>query len=146
MNRTREILIAAAITLAANILWLTILTFFLGRSDFPNGNKTVYTTNTGECYHLSGCSSLYMSKYKTTLNDAVRNGYQQCSNCDSPALKGEDGFQFSYIHYLTIVPFSALLAYAAAGEIIKDFYVDPPPYLVHLVLGVLLSVGFDALV
>jgi len=146
VSRTREILIATAIALAANILWLTLLIFFLGRTDFPNGDKTVYTTNTGECYHLSGCSSLRISKYKTTLKNAVSDGYRQCSNCDPPALKGEDGFHFSSIHYFILVPFSALCAYASAGEILKDFYIDPPPYFVHLAIGVLLSVGFDALI
>ena len=51
-----------------------------------NGSTTVYTTNTGKCYHNDGCSSLSKSKNATTLEKAVAKGLTPCSKCKPPAL------------------------------------------------------------
>lgn len=39
-----------------------------------------YVTDTGECYHSSGCSYL-RSRNKTTVYRAKRRGYRDCSRC-----------------------------------------------------------------
>lgn len=44
--------------------------------------QTVYVTNTGECYHRSGCSYL-RSKIPISLEDA-KAGYRPCSRCQPP--------------------------------------------------------------
>lgn len=41
-----------------------------------------YTTNYGECYHASGCGSLWNSSHKTTVYEATRSGYIPCSKCE----------------------------------------------------------------
>ena len=51
-----------------------------------SGSTTVYTTNTGKCYHSDGCSSLSKSKNKTTLEKAVAKGLTPCSKCKPPRL------------------------------------------------------------
>lgn len=45
---------------------------------------TVYVTNTGEKYHLSGCSSLRKSKIPIELSDALTQGYEPCKRCHPP--------------------------------------------------------------
>jgi hypothetical protein len=44
----------------------------------------VYTTATGECYHMGWCSSLRRSKYTTTVSDAINNGFRACNRCHPP--------------------------------------------------------------
>lgn len=41
-----------------------------------------YTTTYGECYHASGCGSLWNSSYKTTVYEARQEGYYSCSKCE----------------------------------------------------------------
>jgi len=48
--------------------------------------ETVYITQTGECYHTSGCASLKKSKIETSLQDATSSGYRACSKCKPPTL------------------------------------------------------------
>lgn len=45
-------------------------------------NYTVYITNTGECYHRSGCSSLRKSCTPINISDAISQGYTPCSKCN----------------------------------------------------------------
>lgn len=47
-------------------------------------NYTCYTTTYGECYHESGCQYLHSSSHKTTVADAIDDGYRACSKCDPP--------------------------------------------------------------
>lgn len=132
--------------LFANALTLVILTLLLGTAEFYNGNQTVYTTKTGECYHLSGCSSLSYSKYKTTIKEAVQDGYRSCSNCDSPILAGEDGQLFNFAHYLCIVPFAALWAHIGCMEILHLSPKHPVLlYSIHLGISAVMSFVFDSL-
>ena len=57
----------------------------------PNGDKIVYTTRTGECYHKENCSTVGVG-YKRTLADAVKHGFRSCGRCNPPQLKtGERG-------------------------------------------------------
>ncbi len=51
---------------------------------------TVYSTNTGKCYHLDGCSSLKKSKNETTVQKALDKGLKPCSKCNPPASDGEE--------------------------------------------------------
>lgn len=44
---------------------------------------TVYTTNTGICYHRDGCRYLSRSKRETTLSE-VRKKYRPCTVCKPP--------------------------------------------------------------
>lgn len=54
------------------------------------GSETVYTTKTGECYHLDGCNSLRKSKYATTLSSAVKSGYRPCNKCNPPIISNSN--------------------------------------------------------
>lgn len=44
-------------------------------------DETVYTTNSGDCYHISGCKHLH-SRHKTTIAQAWEDGFYQCSFCN----------------------------------------------------------------
>lgn len=41
----------------------------------------VYTTNTGDCYHMSSCKYLH-SRHATTIAQAWEDGFVQCSVCN----------------------------------------------------------------
>lgn len=56
------------------ILWLVIFTGVLSA-------QTVYITNTGEKYHISGCRYLHKSKISIELSDALAQGYTACKVC-----------------------------------------------------------------
>ena len=58
------------------------LTGSLTKSFTITKGETVYLTRTGECYHLSWCSSLRRSKIPTTLYDARMRGSRPCHNCN----------------------------------------------------------------
>ncbi len=47
----------------------------------PQGETTVYVTQTGKKYHKEGCSSLSESKKPIKLQDAKAEGYTPCSKC-----------------------------------------------------------------
>ena len=47
-------------------------------------SQTVYTTKTGEKYHLGTCSSLSKSKIAISLKEAKAQGYGSCSKCNPP--------------------------------------------------------------
>lgn len=64
------------------ILVCSVLPFYA----LANGNTTVYVTNTGECYHRSGCQYLRKSCISISLQDAVSEGYRACSKCCPPSL------------------------------------------------------------
>lgn len=72
----------------------------------PNGDREVYTTATGECYHLYRCSSLRHSKIKTTIEEAVLDGYRTCGNCKPPKLiakKASPEFSLSNICIVSVL-------------------------------------------
>lgn len=48
----------------------------------------VYITNTGECYHIEGCSYL-KSSIPISLEDAKARGYRACSRCKPDENLGE---------------------------------------------------------
>ena len=136
VSKVRDVLKALGIMILVSIFFLTILTISLCNNDFPNGNKTVYTTQIGECYHLKNCPTLQYSKYKTTLREAVEEGYISCSWCDSPILKGRDGFSYEWFFYFIVVPFAAVCSWAATSEILK--YSDIH-YIIHLLINLFLA-------
>ncbi len=142
ISKLQDMLKTLGVMLLVSIFALSILTFFLCDDDFPNGNKTVYTTRTGECYHLKNCPTLEYSKYETTLREAVEEGYISCSWCDSPILKGKDGFSYEWYFYLIVVPFAAAWSWAATGEIRKYSEVH---YLIHLLVNLTLAGLIDVL-
>lgn len=41
----------------------------------------VYITNTGKRYHKASCFHLRLSKTKTNLQEAIKNGYTPCKHC-----------------------------------------------------------------
>ena len=53
-----------------------------------NGNLIVHVTNTGSCYHKSGCGAL-RSDIEITLEEAYIAGYQRCDRCKPPVYTGE---------------------------------------------------------
>ena len=54
-------------------------------ADDQDSGVTVYITNTGEKYHLDGCSSLSKSKISTSLESAKSRGYEPCKRCNPPS-------------------------------------------------------------
>jgi uncharacterized membrane protein YgcG len=52
-----------------------------GGSESPVSD-TVYITNTGECYHRDGCSSLSRSRIPIDRSSAIAQGYRACSRCN----------------------------------------------------------------
>lgn len=79
--KSRDIAVALLALLVAN----SLLYFSLWVVRTPNGNKTVYVTRYGDCYHRAGCSSLDESKFEKPLQSAAL-GYRQCRNCKPPTL------------------------------------------------------------
>ena len=49
-----------------------------------SGASRVFATETGECYHRSGCRYLSHSRIAMTLAHAKADGYRPCSVCDPP--------------------------------------------------------------
>lgn len=138
----RALSIAGSIILA-DAIFLAIVVLFFGTAIFPNAQKTVYTTATGECYHKSGCSSLSKSRYDTTVKEAVEDGYRRCSNCNPPKYNGDD-FRFSDAHYSIAVPIFAVFACIGtvdAMSLSRGYYWYP----VHLAVSELMSYGIDIL-
>ena len=58
-----------------------ILGEFVFVSERKGANTICYTTTYGNHYHASYCGSLYASRHKTTVYDAKKNGYYDCSKC-----------------------------------------------------------------
>lgn len=50
-----------------------------------NKESIVYVTNSGECYHRSTCRYLSKSCIKIDFEEAIKEGYRPCSQCDPPA-------------------------------------------------------------
>lgn len=46
----------------------------------------VYITETGDCYHTSGCYCLKKSKIKITLSEATKK-YRECHICYPPIIE-----------------------------------------------------------
>ena len=116
----KAISIVLSIYLALFVLWC-ILTA-------PNGDRVVYTTRTGECYHLSSCSSLRYSKYKTTIEDAVADGYRTCKNCDPPKLIDEKvKLEFSLSFTPTLILGSFALSFFVGASAISLFHLFDIP-------------------
>ena len=136
VSKVHDVLKLLGVMLLVNVFFLTILTISLCNDDFPNGNKTVYTTKTGECYHFKNCPTLQHSKNKTILRDAVEEGYISCSWCDSPVLKGKDGFSYEWYFYLIVVPFAAVCSWAATNDILKY---SESHYIIHLLIDLSLA-------
>lgn len=44
-------------------------------------DAVVYTTNAGDCYHMSSCKHLH-SRHATTISQAQEDGFVQCSACN----------------------------------------------------------------
>jgi micrococcal nuclease len=57
----------------------------------PAANRTVYVTNSGTKYHISGCSALRNSAIAVSLEDAARSGYEPCAICKPPPLPAAAG-------------------------------------------------------
>lgn len=60
-------------------------------SSFSSGSSysqpqtvTVYVTNTGSKYHMSGCQYLKKSRIPISLSNAKKQGYTPCSRCNPP--------------------------------------------------------------
>lgn len=62
---------------------LLLLVLFNPVAYASNENTTVHITDTGVCYHRSGCGAL-RSDNEVTLRYAVENGYLSCDRCNPP--------------------------------------------------------------
>jgi hypothetical protein len=78
--------------LVYNIFGFSIFVYISAKSA-PNGNKVVYSTYTGECYHKASCKYLNRSKLKTTIEKAVENGLRRCSICEPPRYRSQEDFE-----------------------------------------------------
>lgn len=68
---------------AAVIIYATVV--IINLQPIPaNGNETVFITRTGSKYHSSDCRHLYQSRIETTLEQAIADGYGDCSHCYVP--------------------------------------------------------------
>lgn len=61
--------------------------YFVDLSNAPASStiltsEIVYITDTGDKYHLDGCSYLRQSKYEINRNNAISQGYTPCSRCN----------------------------------------------------------------
>lgn len=123
----KAIAIVLVIYIALFVVWC-ILTA-------PNGDRVVYTTRTGECYHTAGCSSLRYSKYKTTLEEAVTERYRRCNNCDPPQLiDGEVKLEFSISSIPTIILGSLSLSFLVGQlSILLFHFFDIPEDQIKLI-------------
>lgn len=54
-------------------------------------STTVYTTDTGVCYHKDGCRYLWNSKNETTLQSAVARDLRACTVCQPPVISEDSG-------------------------------------------------------
>lgn len=89
----------------------------------PNGDRVVYTTRTGECYHTSGCSSLRYSKFKTTIAAAVSEGYRRCGNCDPPKLiAGKEKTELTIMNIPTLLLGSIAMSFMVGAAAVTLFY------------------------
>ena len=53
--------------------------------EYPTGTVSTYicyTTTYGDHYHAKDCGSLWNSAYKTTVYQAEKRGYKNCSKCE----------------------------------------------------------------
>lgn len=91
----------------------------------PSYNPTVYTTDTGSCYHSAGCGSLWHSSHAKSLCEAILANYQRCHRCDPPKYSEEwksriissrestapalDEFLFSYEYIVSGIIFALLI-------------------------------------
>lgn len=78
--------------LVYNIIGFSIF-LYLAFQSAPNGDRVVYSTYTGECYHKSSCKYLNRSKIKTTIEKAVDNGLRRCSVCEPPRYRSTEAFE-----------------------------------------------------
>lgn len=114
-------------------IFLFIFLFYILFSVFgaiataPNGNRTVYITRTGECYHRSSCSSLRYSKFETTIQEAVDRGYRRCKICDPPKLISEkdSSGEIPLFFYIFITPLLSIFEWAVSYVPISLLGVDP---------------------
>lgn len=56
-----------------------------GWHESESNATTVYTTDTGEKYHLEWCTSLRSSRHPTTVASAKSRGFEPCKICDPPS-------------------------------------------------------------
>ena len=90
---------------------------------------TCYTTTYGECYHEGTCHHLSQSSHKTTVADALEDGYRACSVCDPPHKLPVIITETKYIYDKKVVtmkekyPSAAFLTWAAGAGAIVLIYV-----------------------
>lgn len=137
-----------AIVLAVVIYCVAFAAFAF--STLPNGERTVYTTAAGECYHKSSCSSLQYSKRQTTLQEAVDNGFRSCSNCDPPELITENrDLRVPFFAYIIFTPIVAGVAWniSAFGIALLRIDIDKIRlghlFIVHLILSLVLLIALN---
>ena len=128
-NRAKNFLILFFSALLVYSIAFGLVSFFYS----PNGNKIVYITDTGECYHTSGCSSLKYSRHKQTLQEAVDLGYRFCNNCDPAELIPDDyDLEISWKLILFLLLPTAYIGMAASVfvSLLLDllFRIDPYEY------------------
>ena len=81
VRQVTTLLLVMGIVLFATIPAKTIFAYS------GNGDIIVHVTNTGDCYHLAGCSYL-RSDIEMPLEKAFIEGFRPCSRCKPPAYTG----------------------------------------------------------
>jgi hypothetical protein len=112
MVKTKKTMI---VVLLVSIVIGCLLGEFVFISERKGANTVCYTTTYGDCYHASYCGSLYASSHKTTVFDARRNGYRDCSKCSV----GELDISYQHHYLWSIIGSVGILSLIAICILLK---------------------------
>ena len=82
-DKRKILLIRTAIIASAAIIYAVVVILCL-QPIKANGDEIVYITQTGSKYHSSECRHLRQSRIQTTLEQAIDDGYGDCTHCSVP--------------------------------------------------------------
>ncbi len=88
---------------------------FVFVSERKGANTVCYTTTYGDSYHASYCGSLYASSHKTTVFNARRNGYKDCSKCSV----GELDISYKHQYLWSVIGSVCILSSTAICILLK---------------------------
>ena len=107
----RTMLVVLIVSMVVGLL----LGEFVFVSERRGANTICYTTTYGDCYHASYCGSLYASSHKTTVFDAKRSGYKDCSKCSV----GELDISYKHHYLWSLIGSAGILSLAALCLLLK---------------------------
>lgn len=81
---SKKTVIARVVVILAAVVIYSVAIMINLQPIQANGNEVVYITQTGSKYHSSECRHLRQSSIKVSLEQAINNGYGDCSHCYVP--------------------------------------------------------------